>query len=126
MREWSADHGNRLCPVAQRQLHKRVQLYLKGETTTGCLDWNHGSGRPKLVPHDKAQQLVRDSRERESWGKEEVRKLLEEQVGRRVSDKSVRNLPGEFHYNSQYSTDHAMYKLPIPACFQRMESLASL
>ena len=78
------------------------------------------------MPHDKAQQLVRDSRERESWGKEEVRKLLEEQVGRRVSDKSVRNLLGEFHYESQYSTDHAMYKLPIPACFQRMESLASL
>jgi hypothetical protein len=112
IREWSADRGNGLCPVTQRQLQKRVQFYLKGETSKGCLDWNHGPGRPKLVPHDKVRQLVRDSREGESWGKEEVRKLLEEQAGRRVSDKSVRNLLGEFHYESQYSTDHAMYKLP--------------
>ena len=39
-----------------------------------------------MVPHDKVQQLVRDSREGKSWGKEEARKVLEEQAGRRVSD----------------------------------------
>ena len=59
IREWSADRGNGLCPVTQRQLQKRVQFYLKGETSKGCLDWNHGPGRPKLLPHDKVQQLVR-------------------------------------------------------------------
>jgi transposase len=65
-----------------RTLQRRVNLYLQGKESTGCLDWNHGPWRPKLVPHDKVQQLVRDSREGESWGKEEVRKLLEEQAGR--------------------------------------------
>ena len=54
----------------------------------------------------------KEFREGESWGKEEVRKLLEEQAGRCVTDKSVRNLLGEFHYESQYSTGHAIYKLP--------------
>ena len=112
IREWRADHGNGLCPVSLRTLQRTVNLYLHGEESMGCLDWNHGPGRPKLLPHDNVQQLVRDCREGESWGKEEVRKLLEEQAGRRVSDKSVRNLLGEFHYESQYSTDHAMYKLP--------------
>ena len=44
--------------------------------------------------------------------KDEARKVLEKEAGRRVTDKSVRNLLGEFYYESQCSTDHAKYKLP--------------
>ena len=43
IREWRADHGNGLCPVSLRTLQRRVNLYLQGEESMGCLR-AHSSG----------------------------------------------------------------------------------
>jgi len=56
IREWSADHGNGLCPVSQRQLQERVRLYLKGETSSGRVPTNYYS----LPGHSRLKSLLVD------------------------------------------------------------------